>query len=326
MKKLSVFLMMLMLVFTLSACAQEATQEVVQEQAVEGAKTEVTEEAAVTETVSYATEYPLTIVDHLDREVVIENKPSKVITIAPSLTEAIFALDAGDMLKGRTDYCTYPPEVNDVQSVGSLKDPSIETIAEIAPDIIFASTHFQEETMKKLENLGFTVVILSAQDSFEGVYDVIEKTGLIIDEQEKAMELVNGMKAKVEKVEMAIQGLEPTQVYYVVGFGEYGDYTAGAGTFIDQMISMAGGVNVAGDTEGWSYSLEKLVEKDPYMLICSMYYDTKAGVEAANGYKDLTAVKEGRLMEIDNNLLDRQGPRLADGLEALAKLLHPDAF
>ena len=172
MKKLSVLLMMLMLVFSLSACAQEVSQEDLTETATEGVEAGQTQEEPAEE-VSYASEYPLTIVDHFDRQVVIESKPNKVITLAPSLTETIYALSAGDMLQGRTDYCTYPPEVSDVVSVGSLKDPSIEAIAEINPDVIFASTHFQNETLKKLEDLGFTVVILSAQDSFEGVYDVI---------------------------------------------------------------------------------------------------------------------------------------------------------
>jgi len=326
MKKLSVLFMMMVIMLTFAACGQVTQEELVESNVVESEVVEVENAPKTEEVVEMATQYPVTIVDHFDRQVVIESKPLKVISLAPSLTETVFALDAGEVLKGRTDYCTYPEQVNDVQAVGSLKDPSIETIAEIAPDVIFASTHFQTETMTKLEDLGFKVVILSAQDTFEGVYDVIEKAGIVLDKQEQAQNLVTDMKDKVNTVELAIKDLEPTPVYYVVGFGEYGDYTAGAGTFIDQMITMAGGANAASDTEGWSYSLEKLVEKDPYMLLCSKYYDTKAGIEMANGYKDLTAVKEGRLLEIDNDLLDRQGPRLADGLEALAKLLHPEAF
>jgi iron complex transport system substrate-binding protein len=105
-----------------------------------------------------------------------------------------------------------------------------------------------------------------------------------------------------------------------------GDFTAGKGTFIGKMIEMAGGKNAADDVEGWSYSLEKLVEKNPDIMICSMYYDTKKGIQSTNGYKDLDAVKNGKLFEIDNNLLDRQGPRLADGLVELAKIIHPESF
>ena len=123
-----------------------------------------------------------------------------------------------------------------------------------------------------------------------------------------------------------VKDVSRPRVYYVVGFGEAGDFTAGGDTFIGTIIEMAGGDNVAKDLQGWQYSLEKLIEQDPDIIICSKYYDAKAGIEQAQGYKDLRAVKEGRLLEIDNNLLDRQGPRLADGLEELAKLIHPELF
>ena len=123
-----------------------------------------------------------------------------------------------------------------------------------------------------------------------------------------------------------VKDQEKPSVYYVVGFGEYGDYTAGGDTFIGKMIEMAGGKNVAKEAEGWAYSLEKLVEQNPDILICSKHFDSKAGIELANGYKELSAVKEGRLYEIDNDLLDRPGTRLADGLEELARLIHPNVF
>ena len=102
--------------------------------------------------------------------------------------------------------------------------------------------------------------------------------------------------------------------------------TAGKDTFIGQMIGMAGGKNAGDDITGWVYSLEKLVEKDPDMMICSKFYDTKAGILKTTGYGNLKAIKNNKLFEIDNNLLDRQGPRIADGLEALAKIIQPDAF
>ncbi len=112
----------------------------------------------------------------------------------------------------------------------------------------------------------------------------------------------------------------------MVGFGEFGDFTAGGGTFISEMIKRANGNNIADDVEGWSYSLEKVVEHDPEIVILSKYFDAKSGFIAANGYKDLTAVQKDNVFEIDNNLIDRQGPRLAQGFEALAKIIHPDAF
>ena len=115
-------------------------------------------------------------------------------------------------------------------------------------------------------------------------------------------------------------------MYYVVGFGKSGDFTAGKDTFIGNMIEIAGGKNAADDAIGWKYSVEKLVEKDPDVLICSKFFDTKKGIEATTGYKDLKAVKNGNLLEVDDNTITRQGPRLAEGLEAMAKLIHPELF
>lgn len=270
--------------------------------------------------------YPMTIVDSYEREVVIEEEPQTVVSVAPNITEAIYAIGAGDKLIGRTDYCDYPAEVSDVESVGSLTDPSIEKIVELDPDIVVASTHFQKEVLEKLEEAGIKVVVLYGEESFEGVYETIDKLGKVMNREANAQEVVDGMKAKVEDVKSKVEGLEKPSVYYVVGYGESGDFTATKETFIAQMIEMAGGTNAADDAEGWKYSLEKLVEKDPDVLVCSKYFDSKAGIESANGYSDLRAVKEGKLYEIDNNKLDRQGPRLADGLEELAELLHPEAF
>lgn len=267
--------------------------------------------------------YPINVVDSYDREVKIESEPMRIISIAPSITETIFALGAGDKLIGRTDYCNYPQEVKDIESIGSLQEPSIEKIVDLKPDLVIASTHFKEDVLKKLEEADVKVVVLYGEESFEGVYEVIEKVGQVLDKKDAADSLVSNMKSRVDNVIDRVKDLEKKDVYYVVGFGEYGDFTAGGDTFIGNMIEMAGGKNAADDVKGWKYSLENLVEKDPDILICSMYGDTKDKLVNANGYKELTAVKEGRLYEIDKNLLELQGPRLVDGLEALAEIIHP---
>lgn len=270
--------------------------------------------------------YPLKFKDSYDREVTIDKEPERVISIAPSITETIFALGKGDKLVGRTDYCDYPADASKVQSIGNLTDPNIEKIVELKPDVVIVSTHFKKENIDKLEGLGIKVVSIYGEESFDGVYDTINKVAEILNAKTEGDKLVSDMKAKVEAVTKKVKDLSKPSVYYVVGYGKYGDFTATKETFISEAIGMAGGENAAKDAEGWKYSLEKLVEKNPDILVCDNKNDTKAGIEAANGYKDLKAVKEGKLLEIDSNLLNRQGPRLADGLEALAKLIHPEAF
>lgn len=272
------------------------------------------------------TSYPITITDSYDREVIIDKKPQRIVSIAPNITETITALNAQDRLVGRTEFCDYPESVSSIESIGTLQEPNIEKIAELKPDVVIASTHFKKESLEKLEQLGIKVVVLYGEESFDGVYETIEKVSKVIGEEEAGNKIVKDMKAKVEDVLNKVKDAKKPVVYYVVGFGQYGDYTAGKDTFIAQLIDMAGGTNAANDVEGWKYSIEKLVEKNPDILICSKFFDSKAGIMQTNGYKDLTAVKEGRLFEIDNNILDRQGPRLAEGLEELAKIIHPELF
>lgn len=275
---------------------------------------------------SKGTQYPLTISDSTGHEIVIDRKPQKVVSVAPSITETIFALGAESQLVGRTDYCDFPAEVSQIATIGTLQEPNIEKIVELEADLVIASTHFKEDVLKKLQELEIPVIVLNPNDSFEGVYDVIEKLGLIFDQKTESQEVVSTMKKKISSVKDKVASLAPPTVYYVVGYGEFGDFTAGGGTFISEMIHDAGGRNVADDVDGWSYSVEKLVEHDPEILLVSKYFGAKQGVIEGEGYKELTAVKTGKIHEIDNNLIDRQGPRLADGFEELARAIHPDAF
>lgn len=270
--------------------------------------------------------YPMNLTDAHGREIIIEKEPKKIISVSPDLTEIIFALAEEDRLVGKSDFCDYPEAVKDIQTVGAIDNPSMEKIAELQPDLVIGSRILSREADAKLQELNIKVLILDSHQSFEGIYNVIETMGQVLNVLEKAESVVTEMKNKVQNVTDKVKDASKPKVYYVVSFGEAGDYTAGGDTFIGTMIEMAGGENAAKDLQGWQYSLEKVVEQNPNIIICSKYYDAKKGIEEAQGYKDLSAVKEGRLLEIDNNLLDRQGPRVAEGLEELAKLIHPELF
>ncbi len=277
-------------------------------------------------TTEVATAYPLTLTDASGKEFTFEKQPEVVISLSPAATEIIYAVGKGDMLKGRTDYCKYPAEALQVPSMGSIMEPNVEAIVALKPDVVFVSKMFSDDVKAKMDSLGIKVFDLASHDTFDGVYTSITNAGQILGASAEAETVVADMKKTIADVTEKVKGAEPKTAYYVVGFGEYGDYTAGKGTFIDQMITMAGGTNAANDVEGWKYSLEKLIEKNPEFLICKNADGDKAGIEAANGYKDLTAVKEGKLIEIDNTLLDIQGPRVAEGVLTLAKILHPELF
>lgn len=324
-KRFITILLALILVFTFAACGKtevgkESDTQQTGEQLNEGNTQQKDEQSKSGVT------YPITIKDSYEREVVIEKEPEKVISIAPNITETIYALKRSEKLIGRTDFCDYPENVMQVASIGSLTEPNIEKITELKPDLVIASTHFKKEVLQKLEEMNIKVVVLYGEESFEGVYETIEKVGTVLNALDEANKVVEEMKAKVQDVLSKVKDKDKPNVYYVVGFGQYGDYTAGKDTFISRIIEMAGGKNAADDVIGWKYSLEKLVEKNPDILICSKYYNAKDGIKSTNGYKDLTAVKNDGLHEIDNNMIDRQGPRLADGLVEMAKIIHPEAF
>jgi len=271
-----------------------------------------------------AVSYPLTITDSSGAEIIIEREPKTIISAAPGITEIIYALGAEDKLVARTDYCDYPEEVSGIESIGSITTPDIERIVEIDPDLVIASTHFGNENAATLAEMGITVLALFEQESLEGSYTIIEKTGQALNRGVQAAGIIEEMQAVVNEVAASVEGLEAPSVYYVVGFGEYGDHTAGGDTFIGMIIEMAGGYNIANNVEGWSYNLESLLEADPAIVIVST--GTKKSFETTVGYSELTAVKEGNIYEIDTNMLDRQGVRNAQGLKALAEIFHPEVF
>jgi iron complex transport system substrate-binding protein len=270
--------------------------------------------------------YPLQITDSYRRRVTITRAPRRIISLAPNITETIFALKKGRLLAGRTNFCDYPAAARQVASVGEIQNPNLEKILQLQPDLVIASTHFRKEVLAKLEELGIKTVILYGEESFTGVYEIIRQVGRIVGAGREAGQVVARMKREAAWVAARVKNRPRPRVYYVVSFGRAGNYTAGRDTFIAKMLTLAGGVNVADDSRGWQYSLEKLTAKNPEIIICSKYFHTKAALRKAVGYRDLPAVKAGRLYEIDSNLLDRQGPRLTAGLVALARLIHPEVF
>ncbi|NLM09330.1 MAG: ABC transporter substrate-binding protein [Clostridiaceae bacterium] len=268
--------------------------------------------------------YPLEVTDFRGNSVKLAKEPQRVISLSPNITEIIYALGKGDTLVGRTAFCDYPEDAEDAIVVGDFIEWNFETILSLEPDVVFASSLNTEENENKLMELGINTVFLTQIESFESTYEIIDLVGKVLNAQDRADEIINEMKKTVSEVQKAAEGKEKPSVYYVVGYGEYGDYTATGETFISSMIGMAGGNNIAADITGWVYSLEKLIEKDPDIIICPEY--AKEAFLQTNGYKELTAVKEGRIYAIDENLIVRQGPRLAEGLRALYEIFHSESI
>lgn len=268
--------------------------------------------------------YPLTLTGTDGTEITINEEPEKIVSMGPNMTEILYAIGAGDKLVGRTDYCDYPAAVSEVESVGSISNADIEKILSLEPDLVLASTHFSDDAVKQLDDAGVPVLYLYDEGDMEGVYDMISLVGEAVNCEEAAEKTVDEMQTKMDYVSDRLANADenPT-VYYVVGYGEYGDYTAGGDTFVNGILTAAGGDNIASDVEGWSYSTETLLEKDPQYVILNAYEE---GFCTTDPYTELSAVKNGFVETIDTNMLDRQGPRNADAVVELAQMLHPECF
>ncbi len=268
--------------------------------------------------------YPVTITDSLGEAITIEDEPKSIVTLAPNITEIVYALDLGDKVIGRNAYSDYPEEALEVEVIGDFYSLNLERIVELDPDIVIASTHFEEEMQAKFKEIGVQVITLYDSTSFDGVYTSIETLGKVFNAQDKAAEVIDEIKNQVADVEEKVKNEEKPSVYYVVGYGQEGDYTATGDTFIHEMLTMAGGENIAEDVAGWTYSKETLIEKDPDIVIVKKdFYDDFI---ASEGYKELSAVKNNKVYTVDDDLLSRPGSRSGLGVEAIGKILHPELF
>lgn len=255
-----------------------------------------------------------------------ETLPEKIISMAPNATEILFELGLDDKVIGVSQQCNYPESAMSKDKFGDFWQPNIELIVAAEPDLLFVGNAAPEEFLEKMEENNITVAVLEGFN-LEQTYDTILDTGKLTGTQDAAEKLVGSMKDRVAEIQQKLEGVDPKRSYFVISFGEMGDYTAGPGSFIDEMITLAGGENVAADMDQpWGeYSIEKLIEKEPEIIFATIEAggDSLAG---AFGYNELEAVKEGNIIVLDDDLVMRAGPRIVDGLEDMAKGVHPDLF
>ncbi|PKL11474.1 MAG: ABC transporter substrate-binding protein [Spirochaetae bacterium HGW-Spirochaetae-8] len=261
----------------------------------------------------------------------LQQAPRRIVSLSPNVTETLFALGLGDAVVGRTDYCDFPTEAAVVASMGDLFSPSVEKILSMEPDLVIISTLGQAQTITAVEATGVPIAFLNGSETMEGTYHLINGIGELTGTKSKAQALVASMRQDIASINAKIAGESVPSVYYVAGFGEWGDFTATGDTFIHDLLTLAGGRNIAADAVNWSFQLELLVEADPDYIILppswgSTFTDTKAEFIAAPGYRDLSAVKADRLFPVDNGMVERQGPRSAQAVAAIARILHPEVF
>jgi ABC-type Fe3+-hydroxamate transport system substrate-binding protein len=252
--------------------------------------------------------------------------PRRVVSLAPSMTEIAFAVGAGDQLVGVTDYCDFPPEAAKKPKIGGIYTPNFEAIMKLRPDLVLATTEGnREEHVRMLERLGLPVEIVQPLD-FAGVLDSITRVGRRLGHAAEARVLVARMEAEAAAIERAVAAARRPRVLYVL----WGDplIVPGRETLVTDLVRRAGGESVTG-AEPSAYprfSLEEALARRPDLVVLARHGDATADAQLRDWapLSVLPAVREGRVRVIEGDLLHRPGPRVVDGLRALARLLHPD--
>ncbi len=274
----------------------------------------------------------ITLSDGLGRTVTLNGPAQRVVSLAPSNTEILFAIGAGTQVVGRDETSDYPPEALSLPTIGGYSGFNLEAIVALHPDLVLAGGINTPELVASLEQLGLTVYFLPNPTTLEEMYTNLETVARLTGRESEAAALVESLKRRVAVVDEKIMPLSyaPSVYYELDATDATKPYTAGPGSFVDMLISRAGGINIGNELQGaWAQiSLEQLVVANPTIILLgdAAYGETPEKVALRPGWSSLAAIQNGQVFPFDDNLVSRPGPRLVDGLEAMARILHPGVF
>lgn len=259
------------------------------------------------------------VMDDLGRRVQIPEKIERVISLAPSLTEMIFALGAGDKLVGVTTFCNYPSEADQIRKVSDTQTPNIESVIALRPQVVFVSTASQLETFTKILESQNIAVFVTGPNGLDDIYKSIAALGDVLGTSERANEVINNMQKRVEKVESLVNGLGRPKVFVQIDKNSL--YTIGRDSFITDIVARAGGVSATANlATGYpKLSKETALALNPDVIILSESNDNREPNEV---FRNSPAVKNKRVYSVNADLLSRPGPRIVDALEQIAGKLR----
>lgn len=270
----------------------------------------------------------MTLTDEAGRRVVVPDRCERIVSLAPSITEIIFALGAGNRLVGVTQFSNYPPEARRIAKVGSYVHLNIEKILALRPDLVIGIKDGNPKVVvERLSELGIPAFIINPE-SLDDTLVTIQNIGKVIGADESATSLTRQMATRMGEVDRRVQGASRPRVFFQIGIEPI--VSAGRGTFIDALIQRAGGLNVFGGKSAYPrLNVEHvLIERPEIIFISSMARE--GGFERVRQFwlqwPDVPAVKNDSIYIIDSDILDRPSPRIIEGLETLARLIHPGRF
>lgn len=272
----------------------------------------------------------LMITDDLNREIRLNQVPSRIISLAPSVTEILFALGLDQEIAGVTAACDFPSLAKIKPSIGTSMNPDLEKIVSLQPDIVIAAKGiFRPELIKEMERLHVPIYV-SDPATLGALFKNIEHLGKLTGKMEKAHSLILEMRSRITSIQKSLRGIPPHRVLYILWHDPL--MTVGPGSFIHELIETAGGQNIYSKTgiPYTQFSMEAVIAKDPEVII----FPDELGKSAIQSQKGiwqkrwgmLSAVKAGRLYTANSDLLHRPGPRIVEGLEFLAHAIHPEVF
>ncbi len=310
------FLLTLTLLFSLCGCASTGVSD--------------TEHYSDTVSDSASDSESVTITDMTGRTVTLEKPAERVVALTASDCEILYAIGAGDKLVGRGTYCDYPDEVMDIPVVESGASTNIEEIIALKPDVVLMSSMDQStEQIAQLETAGIRVVV-SRETDIEGVYTAIEMIGTLMGKEDTASAVIADMKQTFQAIKDKSTGDGSQSIYFEVSPLQYGLWTAGSNTFMDEIATMLGMTNCFSDVDGWGeISEEQILERDPdFIVTITMYFGEGPTPEeellSRTGWENITAIKNKAILNLQNNELSRPTPRLADGAQMLYDFIYEE--
>ncbi|GAM12198.1 ABC transporter substrate-binding protein [Mesobacillus selenatarsenatis] len=323
MKKFNAFLIALLLtIFALAGCGGGNADQNKENTAK---KNETAQQAEM--------KFPVTVTDVTEKEVTIEAKPEKIVSLIPSNTEIAYGLDLGEQIVGVSDFDNYPEEVTKKEKIGGMEF-NVEKILSLKSDLVLAhesSAHNSEAGLQQLRDAGIPVLVVNDATNFDEVYETISLIGTATGEKEKAETLIADMKQKVEDIKAKAQAIkEEDKKTVLVEVSPAPDlYAAGKNTFVDEMLQIINAKNSVTE-EGWpKMEAESIIKSNPDVIVTTYGYYTPEPIKnvlSREGWETITALKENRVVDVHSDKVTRTGPRLTEGVEELAKAVYPDIF